>query len=149
MNAVVCAHIDQHLRIFGKIAGGSEHAGMSRDAAHVTGGGIMHDAAKRHAVLLFIFGGRDARQQRLVRQIARIVHAQRRVDLIVRKFGEGLAGKAANNFAHEHEVDVAVNELHDREARLVWSLGPYQYLLGSRSRRERVLHRAECQKNGS
>ncbi len=41
----------------------------------------------------------------------RVMHAERRVDLVMGEVGQRLAGKAPDDFAHQNEIDIAVNEM--------------------------------------
>ncbi len=67
-DSIALAVVQHHLRELGEIGRGGEHAGMTRDAAHVAGRIVVHLAAQRLARRWIDFRGSDARAQRGRRQ---------------------------------------------------------------------------------
>ena len=59
-DAIELAAIEHHLGEAGEVVGGGEESGVSGDAAHVAGGGVVDHAAERRAGLACPLGGGDA-----------------------------------------------------------------------------------------
>ena len=80
-----CAAAGDHARVSREVRRRGEKPRVAGDAAHAPRGGIMHDTAEHHAILIRL-RGRDARLPVLRRQKTSGRHAERAKDLALREF---------------------------------------------------------------
>ena len=98
--------IEHGLRKARQVIGGREHAGVSGDAAHGAGGGVVDHAAKHAPVI--IFGGRNGGNPTRRRQVAGAGHRQRLENMLRRILFERQARELLDQLAEHDEIDIGV-----------------------------------------
>jgi hypothetical protein len=96
----------QRLGETGQVVGRAEQSGMACDAAHASGGRVVHDAPQLRARQAL--GRRDAWNQSGRRSKARVEHAQRRQDALPDVAVQRHSRHTLHELAQHDEVDVAV-----------------------------------------
>src|SRR5258708_30193 len=91
-----------------QIRGGEKQTCMARYEAHVARGGMVHHAAKGHAITSL--GRGNARQLVLWREVASVRHFQWLINLALDELLERHFGGALGDLAQEKEINVAVAE---------------------------------------
>ena len=102
--------IQNHLTELRQVRGGGEQAGVSGHTAHEAGRGVVHHATQDGTVLLR-FRGSDPGRERGCREVGGVLHAQGFKQDASNVFVFRLAGHLMDDFAEEHEIDIAVDKL--------------------------------------
>ena len=113
-HAVQLAHVKQHARVTRHISRSYEYSRVARHAAHMTSGGIMHRPAPGFA--LHDLGRSNPRVLAFGRQVARIHHFQRLINLAFDKFLQRRFADALHDFPQQKKIDIAITE--DRAGRI-------------------------------
>ncbi len=108
----VDAAVQDHLRENRDVAGGGKKSSVAGDAAHGPGVFVVHFALQQAlAEIDVVFGGSNRGPQLARRIELRIVHAERRENVLLGEFVERDSGEALNDFAEQDETEVGIFHL--------------------------------------